>query len=187
MTSPFENPSHMNDLQIAAYLDRGLRPNAREDMESHLASCALCREKVAGSQASLDFARKRRLVSRFAIVGTIAAVITLMVISPVAKRETTAIERDVDKTKPLPVYSPIGTVNSVPAKFVWAAVRGATTYTITVSSPDGTTLWTASVSDTVAPVPPRLVERHGTYVWVVDATLSDQSVRASGLTQFEVK
>jgi hypothetical protein len=60
-------------------------------------------------------------------------------------------------------------------------------YRITLSAADGTTVWSATVTDTTAALPASVtLEPRIRYVWFVDAALSDGSAQTTGLHELIV-
>jgi hypothetical protein len=187
MISAGEGGVHMNDLEIASYLDRGLSDADRARIEDHMVDCSECRHNVAEAQQLVATLRRpRRHV--FAVGGLIAvAAAALIVVAPQLKRSGQPLDlvtRDEIASSALEVYEPTGDVLRRPANFVWGSARDAVSYRITLSSAEGTTMWSASVPDTTAALPDSVTLRAGTkYVWFVDAILGDGSTRSTGLRQ----
>lgn len=183
-----DNEAHMNELQIAAYLDRGLSVADRESLEEHLATCAECRANVVETQELL--AKVRRPRKAFYGIGLIAiAAAMLFMIKPLprsADRVATApLMRDVPTTAQIVAYGPTGDVNLRSVRFAWAPVATVMTYRLSVSGADATPVWSASVSDTLAVLPDSVHLQPGKrYYWVADALLSDGSTRTTGLREF---
>jgi hypothetical protein len=86
MRSAGEGESHMNDLEIASYLDRGLSAQDRSRVEDHLVECSECREIRRGERKQLmtKLRRPRRLAA-FAGLAAVAAA-ALFVVSPALMR-----------------------------------------------------------------------------------------------------
>jgi hypothetical protein len=74
---------------------------------------------------------------------------------------------------------------SAPPVFVWRSVPGAAAYRITVSRPDGDSVWAASLRDTVARAPDSALAADA-YYWYVDAILSDGTSRAGTVHRFRL-
>ncbi len=68
-----------------------------------------------------------------------------------------------------------GVVTDTSMRFIWHAVSGATSYDIEVFDTDGTLLFTRTVTDTVAPLPPDLdaAARARIGAWWITTTLPD--------------
>lgn len=191
MTSPADGARHLNELKIASYLDRGLSDVDRTSVEDHLVDCSECRRNVAEAERFLaSFRRSRRTVVLSTFGGLIAvAAAALFVVRPQLARENpvgSRITRDATEAIGLAVYEPLGRIAAYPVQFIWASAPGAITYRITLSTADGTTLWSANVTDTTATLPRRVtLQPGGNYVWFADAIFGDGSTRSTGLRQVE--
>jgi len=179
----------MTELEIASYLDRGMATADRERVENHMVDCAECRENVTEAEQLIRKVRRPRHFARFAGLAAIAAA-ALVVFAPQLKRETQPpdrVTRDAAAPSALAVYEPAESVANQPARFVWAAAPGATSYRITLSAADGTTVWSATINDTTATLPASVIlEREIKYVWFVDANLPDGSAQSTGLRELIV-
>lgn len=178
----------MNDLQIAAYLDRGVSGTERDQIEAHLAECAECRRHVLDTDELMQRVRRpKRLVIGSALVAAAAALI--IVAMPSLRRSDGTLEnplyRDVPASSSLIAYGPTGESRVGSLRFVWSPAQGAMSYRLTVSRADGATLWTQSGRDTVAALPASVELRVGDrYFWVSDALLADGGSRSTGLREF---
>jgi hypothetical protein len=179
---------HLTALERAAYLDRGLSADDSRRVEAHLAACELCRRQLTEeSQLVRGVRRKRRPAVAMALIASAAAVI--LIASRVPRHSNTAplrAEPALDSTTvPLVAYGPIGEQRSGVRRFVWASANGALSYRLTVSSSDGTVLWSTSVTDTSATLPDTIsLSRAPKYFWVADAILRDGRTRSTGLHEF---
>jgi len=179
----------MTDLEIAAYVDRGLDGRKRDEIEDHLVRCAECRESVIRTQDIVDRTRRSRRLLRTAAVVLAAAAIALVAVpslrrSSIEKRD--ALRSD-DNGTSMVAYGPIGELKSVPSRFTWSTVAGAISYRRTLTTHAGAAVWSTSVADTtiVLPASTSLV-RGGRYLWVVDAVASDGTTRSTGLHEFGI-
>jgi Putative zinc-finger len=178
----------MNDLQIAAYIDRGLSGTERDQIEAHLAECAECRRHVLDTDELIRRVRRpKRLVIGSALVAAAAALIIVAV--PSLRRSDGTLEnplyRDVPASSSLIAYGPTGESRVGSLRFVWSPAQGAMSYRLTVSRADGATLWTQSGRDTVAALPTSVTLHVGDrYFWVSDALLADGGSRSTGLREF---
>jgi len=179
----------MNELEIASYLDRGMAAAYRERVEDHMVDCAECRENVAEAEQLMRKVRRPRRFATFAGLAAVAAA-ALVVFVPQLTRQTQPLDRvtrDAAAPLALAVHEPAESVAKQPTRFVWAPAPGATSYRITLSAADGTTVWSATVTDTTAALPARvLLEPLIKYVWFADAILSDGSAQTTGLRELIV-
>ena len=179
----------MNDLELAAYLDRRLAERDRERVESHLAGCSDCRDELLQTRQLLRTNRRPRRLLIGSIVAAAAALILVVRFTgdPLSPAGTAPLLRTAPATGAMVAYGPIGETSSSSPAFVWAAQSGASTYRLTLTTGDGTTLWSVSAADTVAALPASVRLRSGErYLWVVDALLDDGSALSTGLREFRV-
>nr|AIA17971.1 Putative zinc-finger [uncultured bacterium] len=177
----------MNDLEIASYLDRGLSAHDRSRVEDHLAECFECRENVAGAQQLVAKLRRPRRIAALAGVLAVAAA-ALFVISPAltkGREPMDIVTREATRSSALAAYSPIAAPSSQrPLRFVWGAAPEALSYRFTLSSADGTKVWSTSGPDTTAMLPANVTLAPTTkYLWFADAILPDGSSRSTGLIE----
>jgi hypothetical protein len=177
----------MNELQIAAYLDRGLSSADRDKVEDHLADCADCRAEVLETQQLVKRVRRPRRTFIGVTIIAAAAVTLFMVKTPfrASDRGSNAVlVRNGGTELTIVAYGPTGEVRS-PIRFIWAPLKDAMTYHLTVSRTDAVPVWSQSGTDTVVNLPDSVSLRVGQhYYWVADALLSDGSSRSTGLREF---
>ena len=181
---------HMNDLDIAAYIDRGLKPERRAQIEEHLADCGECRENLVKAEELVGKSRRPQLIGRYVALLAAAAVMIVAVPSirsrPTSERP--AVTRDDNDSARLIAYGPVGEVKSPGVvAFTWASAPDALSYRITVTTAGGADVWSTSLTDTsvVLPESIRLGSRTE-YLWVVDALLKDGSTRSTGIHRFGI-
>lgn len=189
MSLPIANQEdHMNEFDIAAYLDRRVTVAERERIEGHLAGCDECRQEIAQSYRLIKrIGRPRRML----LTGSLLAVAAALVLMVRPTLLTPGVEvtpggmRDAGSGSGLVAYGPSGESPLASLRFVWSAAPGATTYRLTVSHSDGVPVWSGSAADTAVTLPDSVALRAGdTYFWVVDALLGDGSTRSTGLREF---
>lgn len=175
----------MTELQIAAFLDGGLAMAERERVEDHLTECPECRANVAASASLVRQVRRpRKILAATGIM--LAAAAALFIVRP--HTESTLVRRGMESdSDSLIVFSPVTARTQTPAKFVWSSAKGAASYELKVSDPDGSTVWTYSGNDTVAVMPdsvPGLQSKR--YVWIADALMEDGTRRSTGLHEVKI-
>lgn len=178
----------MSDLELAAYLDRGLAIPERDRVEDHLTTCAECRKHVVEAQRLIERARRPR---RFILSGTLvaAAAAFLLLAVPTLRFTPSRIQQPVtrsDATSPsLIAYGPAGDVKTGELRFVWGAANDAVSYRFTLSQTNGETVWSVSTLDTTIVLPASVILPIGVqYYWVADGLLRDGHTRSTGLHEF---
>jgi hypothetical protein len=181
---------HPSEMELAAYLDGRASAASRERIEAHLADCPDCRHDLVAARSL----RPRRRFSSRRVAGALAAAAAVLLAA------VTLVDRSGSNVARAPAmrgasrdaariaaYEPSGVVRGRSVRFTWARVPTALTYRLTVSRPDGASVWTRSGVDTSALMPDSLVASGGQrYVWTVDALLSDGTERSSGVREFEL-
>lgn len=190
MSAPMsKGEGHMNEFEVAAYLDRRLPAPDRDRLERHLAGCEDCRQEVSEIHRILVRGRRRRrILVGGALLATAAAL--LLVVRPTLFAPHGDIGappiRDAGGSPTLIAYGPSGEAALRSLRFVWGAAPGVTTYRLTVSGEDGVTIWTGSVSDTTVFLPDSVrVQAGRRYFWIADALLQDGAARSTGLREFQ--
>ena len=190
MSAPMpKRGAHMNEFEVAAYLDRRLPASDRDRLERHLADCEDCRQEVSEIHRILVRGRRRRRILVGGVLLATAAAL-LLVVRPAVLASRGAIGtlqvRDAGSSPTLIAYGPSGEAALRSLRFVWGAAPGVTTYRLTVSGDDGVPVWTASVSDTVMILPDSVRLQAGRrYLWIADALLQDGATRSTGLREFQ--
>jgi hypothetical protein len=191
MTRSGGEGTHVTDLELAAYIDRGLSAEQRTRIENHLASCDACRSTVVAT-ATARRAQRRSTIARrgtFAFVAAAAVIAAISLQTPDREREERM--RNESSSAALIVHGPIGEV-SQPAqgedfRFIWGAEPSALSYRLTLSTSDGATAWTRDGRDTIATLPDSVHLNPGArYFWTVDAILASGRSRSTGLREFVV-
>jgi hypothetical protein len=177
---------HVNELELAGYLDGGLIPSERDRIEAHLADCATCRRDVLESRVLL---RRVRLRRRVMVGGAAAAAAIILLAMPLMRGEPLLDRTDVTRADPAPSalvsYGPTGETRIGAVRFIWGGVRDAVTYRLSVTRSDGTSIFTLSGADTAVALPPSIALIPGErYFWTADALLSDGTTRTTGLREF---
>jgi hypothetical protein len=180
---------HVNEFEVAAYLDRQLQPSDRDRIERHLANCVDCRLELAQTHRILAGMRRRKWVVAGGILLATAAALVL-VVRPVLVQTTevtaSSALRETAGSASLIGYGPSGEVALRSIRFVWGRAANATTYRLTVSGADGVPVWSASALDTSVTLPDSVRLQVGRrYFWLADALLDDGATRSTGLREFQ--
>lgn len=183
----------MTDLELAAYLDRGLSQSDRDRIETHLASCGECRAHVVASQKTLD--EQKRLPRSRAMWGALAAAALLFVllVKPQISLRDTRQGSDIrvrgeTQSSRVVTYGPRGEVSAAGLRFVWGSAGAEAVYKFSATARDGSELWSISTRDTSVALPGSVTLRAGDrYFWQVDALRPDGSTLSTGLEEFVVR
>jgi hypothetical protein len=181
----------MTDLELAAYVDRGLSTSDRTRVESHLAVCAECREQVAGTTTLVELAnRPRRMTVGISAALAAAAVIAFLLINPRnAQRQLPApdLTRAAAAATALTAYGPSGAAQRSHLRFMWGSASSGASYRLTISNEGGNPLWSTSATDTSVAMPDAIRLTPGErYYWVVDALTPDGRTISTGSREFDV-
>lgn len=189
MAPPTNAEGHMTDLELAAYLDRGLSKADRSRVEEHLANCAECRRHLVESRNVLDKARRpRRIMTVSAtLAAAVAAILVVNANDFWRGPETPRLTRSQAGGSALIAYGPAGAIAPSPVRFVWASAPSATSYRLTLTGEDGNTVWTTSTADTAIALPHSVrLAAHKKYYWITDALTSDGKPGSTGLREFTI-
>jgi anti-sigma factor RsiW len=180
---------HVNDLEIAAYIDRGLSPADRERVEAHFAECDECRSAIVEGSAHVARQRRRRTLT-LAVLTSAAAASVLFLVIPTGRRSPGdatvrgAAGPAAGGSAAVIAYGPIGQVGSGPLRFTWGATPSALSYRLTLSSVVGP-MFSASTGDTSFALPDSVRLQTGArYLWSVDALLANGDTRTTGIREF---
>jgi hypothetical protein len=182
-----DGEAHVKDLEIAAYLDRGLRPDQVDRIEEHLVQCADCRDNVIKAQELVARTRRPRPMIQVGLLVAAAAAIVIIALPALRTRwmGDAASMRDEDSATALIAYGPVGQSTVVPIRFTWGSAPGSLSYRLSLTDMRGKAVWSTSVSDTTVVLPASVeIVGGGRYVWVVDAILSDGTTMSTGLREF---
>lgn len=188
MNSGNPGDGHMNDLEVAAYIDRGLKPQKLTEIEEHLAYCQECRENLVKAQELVSHSSSPRRYIRYGIIAAAAAAIALVAVPSLRNApDTIDVMRGTTASQPLTVYGPLGDIKSTSVRFTWASIPGALSYHLNVTTATGEPVWSASSSDTTLTAPSGIGLVTGTrYFWSVDALTADGSTRSTGTHEFGI-
>lgn len=169
------------------------------DLETHLLTCATCREEVRlglvvraelGAPAALHRVRSlpRRKSWLFLGAAAAAAVVFVMARPSFQDRSDRPVVRGSEEGTPvISAVSPAPGAVLSPATlaFVWRSAGTGAQYRVTVTSERGDVVWTGGSADTVQRVPSNARLSDGkTYFWYVDALLPDGAAATSRVARF---
>ena len=173
MTEPLPEV-HLDPHDVARYVAGSLGLADRTRLEAHLADCEACVAEVAAvSRLRPRASGPARWIT--VAVAAAAAIAAVMVARPNPRPpgDDNPVLRGGAAGVAIAEIAPAegAALRSAPV-FAWHPVMGAATYRITVSRPDGDSVWAAVVRDTSVAAPPSALSA-GAYYWYVDALLSD--------------
>jgi hypothetical protein len=203
---------HLDDDVIATMAD-GIQPGTHRDAIAHLGTCAECRNRLAEVTRLLDDpsikaeveeidpatrpAVKRWPPAHWAAVATLAAAASIAIVllgpgrfvlrntgSPAApdiRREGT-----LTTAAPPRILSPID-VAGAKDSLRWTPVTGADLYRIQIWNREGTVVWSTETKTTSLPIPPKLIQDGGSYLWEVKARTGWDRWVASDFLEFTVR
>ena len=183
--------SHLESVELAAYLDRVLRAADRRRVEAHLVDCSECRGEMI-AVARLLRGQAHPVRRWYAPVGLAAAAAILLMFVPLGRRvgapevAPTYREPAITSVAAAVALEPRGAVRSAPA-FVWSRVSRADRYRLMIFDAAGSVVWETQTPDTSTRLPGaiRLRER-ATYFWKVEAQTGWNRWVASDLVEFSV-
>jgi hypothetical protein len=189
--------THVDDLELAAFVDGGLDADARRRVEAHLLACDDCRTLVAGTGGLLaqPAHRIRRRVLWIGGLSAAAAALLITVVSEPGDRVPASRTRDVEVVGPAgigfaPQAPPDGAlVRPDTLSFYWTSAGDRATYQLTVSTEAGAIVWSDRTTNTSLALPAAVVGRLELgldYYWQVDAVLPDLRSASTGPRRFTV-
>lgn len=194
----------LDETDIVQLVDGSLEPEHRAALVAHTASCATCRVSVAAltrlvAEPSVRRELERlqpgrrtvaasRRFRRLAGVAAAAAVVALVMpqLSRLGNEETAPSHRAGDlslSAPPVPI-SPLGVaVGSIP--FEWSSTPLADRYEVTLFDDEGSILWQANTTDTIAVLPDSVSLVPGSsYFWRSRARIGFDRWAESELVEF---
>jgi hypothetical protein len=168
-------------------------------LETHLLTCATCREEVrlgsvvraelgAGAAQTLRPTRLRR--GPWLMLGAAAAAAAIFVIARPISRDGSGGPLVRGRDEGMPVIAdvspaPRAVVSAASLAFVWHPAGTGAQYRLTVTSGQGDVVWTGASADTIQRLPPSARLQIGkSYLWYVDALLPDGAAATSRVRRF---
>jgi len=205
---------HLDEHDIARYVDGRLTDEERQEVEAHLAECPRCSDQVAATyrvlndegdaptvppevrrqaEALSEEAREERSaggrLSRRSLVSAGAVVLLLAVAGMLLwqfQSPTSSRLRSTEDRAALSVRAPAdgATIAERPV-FVCAPVSDAIAYRVTLRRPDGTVVWEGDTSTVRVSLPPDVSLTEGQkYLWRAEAVRPDGTTFPSNLRTF---
>ncbi len=167
--------AHLNEMEVAAFIDRGLDPDGRARVARHLVGCDACRSEVV---AISRFTRARNRPGWLPLIPLAAAAAALLLyLGPPPGQRRDAAEPPLFREPALTVapaptpIAPRGEIETI-AAITWSTVPHADRYVVTVFDSTGSLVWRARTTDTLLAVPrstATLLSRQMPYYWKVAA------------------
>jgi hypothetical protein len=174
---------HPSDGDVAAYLEAVLPDRERVALEAHVADCEYCQARLALAGEVVGTAprtRRRRLLYPAALIAAAAGLAAVLLVpgrtvEPTPQSEfRTPAEGTAGQRLRIIQPSRGGSIRSEAPRLIWSGLGADALYQITISTADGSVLWSERTSDTTV-VPPVTVAgrlRSGErYFWRVDGLL----------------
>ena len=182
---------HLDPKDVVAYVDGIAPPSERARIESHLVTCAECRDEVADAGRIIATLPRPRSARRTVIVSAAAIAATLLVfLWPGADSDLTTRrhrESPVTTTIAPTIVTPIGAVESAD-RFVWSSVPHAGFYELRIFDPDGSVIWQGQTRDTVLTTPSTVGLRTSRlYYWKVEAHTGIERSTSTELVEFSIR
>jgi hypothetical protein len=175
MTEPHPAGDHLQADEVADYLAGTLSGRLRERITRHLADCEECTAELV---AVNRLRRPSRAPVRWVAAAAAAAVGAVLLLGPGLMRRPSADEPLVRGTESSIVVRAVQPLEGAElhgrATFAWHGVPRATAYRVSVSRPDGDSVWATTTRDTTINASEDLLRAGpGSYYWYVDALLED--------------
>lgn len=182
---------HLAPRDVAAYVDGALTSEARARIQSHLATCAECREEVSDAARIIATLPRGSTVKwRVGIPAAAVAAMLLVFLWPRTDRNNAVPqhrESAVTTTIAPVIVRPIGAIDSV-AVFTWTSVPHASTYAVRVFDSDGTVVWQRETADTLLIATSAAGLRAGrSYYWKVEARTGFERSTSTDLVEFSIR
>jgi len=190
--------SHIEEADIAAYLDGAMTEKERASVEAHLASCDECRLEVIASQEAVStaprIARRSRIPMRW--IGLVAAAAVMIVVVSTFNRTMSDGNSERSSATRLPgIQRAVRIVNPADAatlgsdrRLTWRSEGSGSTYRITMGDDSGQPIHSTTMGDTSFVIPKSITLAPGRkYFWYVDAITGEGTTATSGLKSFTIE
>jgi anti-sigma factor ChrR (cupin superfamily) len=189
---------HLNESEIAAYIDGVLSVDERTRAERHLSMCDECRLETLTSGDAVGSAPSLRPRSRSASLWLGVAAAAGLAVVAASTLSRNAADREIVRADSASVPMNRATVAVVaPAdgaslardgRLVWRGFGADATYRLTIADESAQPLYSATVQDTSVALPSSVQPTPGKkFFWYVDAIGPDGLTASSGLKSFTVE
>ena len=189
VTAEDDAPHHPSDGDVAAYLEAVLPERERVALEAHVADCEYCQARLALAGEVVGTAprtNRRRLLYPAALIAAAAGLAAILLVpsrtadQPRQSEFRTPAEGTAGQRVHIIQPSRGGSIRSESPQLIWSGLGTDALYQITISTADGSVLWSEQTSDTTVALPVTVVGRLRSgerYFWRVDGLLPNlQSV-----------
>ncbi|HEX6251152.1 MAG TPA: zf-HC2 domain-containing protein [Gemmatimonadaceae bacterium] len=187
---------HLSADQLAGYIDHALEAAERATVESHLEICDACRaDMLSAKRITQEHAPPRRSrLAFYGVVGTAAAAALILVVGRSGPPESPGTPQLREATAPpaaergiAPLHPASGdTLAADSVVLAWRPLEPDAEYRLTLSTPDGTILWSSETGDTTVAVPDSVFREAGPVFWYVDALRSTGRAATTGVREFVI-
>jgi hypothetical protein len=188
MNQPRSLEAHLETEEVVGYVAGTLSSSERDQVERHLADCVDCTAEIAAVARLRP--RPRLPLRRLAPVAAAAAIVGIAVLGrgALGHHSVGSLERGGEAQAEVTVLLPAnGAVLHEVPDLTWRPVPGATVYRVTVSRPNGDSVWAATTADTSVRGSDALRQAGpGLYYWYVDALLGDARSVAGSAHEFRI-
>jgi hypothetical protein len=164
--------AHLTEMEVAAFINRGLDSDGRARVARHLVGCDACRSEVV---AITSLTRARNRPGWLPLIPLAAAAAALLLYLAPGQRpdaEPPLFREPALTVAPAPTpIAPRGEIETI-AAITWSTVPHADRYVVTIFDSTGSVVWRARTTDTMLAVPrstATLLSHHVAYYWKVAA------------------
>ena len=199
MTSEEDRPrGHLDEGEIAAYIDGAMTESERRSAEVHLAACDECRLETIASQdavSSTPGAGTRQSRRSLRWIGLAAAAAVMVVAVSTLSRTTSNGHTERGSAVGFPGVSRVvaivnpadGGTLAADRSLVWRSEGTSATYRITIGDDSGQPVHSETLADTSFVIPQSIAMVSGRkYFWYVDAITGEGTTATSGLNSFTI-
>lgn len=204
---PFlDERGHVPAAEMARYIDGTCDRDARTRLTRHLADCEECREELTALRRLVP--ASARSTKRFGAILGAAAAVALITLSwrgtvsgdadslPTDGTRATAALTEIDAPFPVAFPATDALVSTDSVRLTWHSAGADAAYGVLLQDESGDVIYSTETSDTSVVVPATaLASRDAraadtlplTYLWRVDARLSDGRSAKTGVHRFRVR
>lgn len=182
---------HLTTDEVAGFVEQVLGAEHKTRVTEHLADCAHCQAAVVRASQTLRLDRRSSKLA-VGVPLAAAAIIALVVLNPFAGDPDGPLLRsefapDVAAAR-IAVHQPADSTRMGDLGFAWASVESGIAYRISLTTADGSDVWTGGTADTSIVLPSETDLTPGAvYYWSVDALLADGRSATTGIRRLYIE